>query len=109
MMGVTFEPIGRSEEAVGQLDVVVPAYQEVYAEPPYREGPQDVADFLVRARRRATRDGFRLILARDADEVVGFSFGYWLPADTGWWSAMLEPLVRPTVPGRSPVRRWPGR
>ncbi|MGW0553988.1 GNAT family N-acetyltransferase [Streptomyces sp. NPDC002926] len=92
MMGVTFEPIGRSEEAVTQLDAVAPAYQEVYAEPPYREGRQDVADFLVRFRRQTTRDGFRLILARDADEVVGFSFGYWLPADTGWWSAMLEPL-----------------
>lgn len=90
--GVTFERIERSEEAVRQLEAVVPAYREVYAEPPYRESPQDAVDFLLRARRQATRDGFRLVLARAADELVGFSFGYWLPADTGWWSAVREPL-----------------
>ncbi|MFD4762649.1 GNAT family N-acetyltransferase [Streptomyces sp. NPDC058439] len=87
-----FEQIERSDEAVRQLEAVVPAYQEVYAEPPYRESPQDAVDFLLRARRQATRDGFRLILARAANELVGFSFGYWLPADTSWWSAVQEPL-----------------
>ncbi len=89
---VTFERIERFDEAVVSLLAVESAYQEVYAEPPYREGPQDVADFLVRARRQAARDGFRLVLAREGDEIVGFSFGYWLAADTTWWNALPEPL-----------------
>ncbi|MGW7440374.1 GNAT family N-acetyltransferase [Streptomyces sp. NPDC054849] len=46
----------------------------------------------MRARRQAARDGFRLVLAREGDEIVGFSLGYWLPADTTWWNALLEPL-----------------
>ena len=92
MTDVTFERIERSEEAIRQLEAVVPAYREVFAEPPYGEGPQDAVDFLLRARRHTTRDGFQLVLARAADELVGFSFGYWLPADTRWWSAVQEPL-----------------
>ncbi|MFI1283632.1 GNAT family N-acetyltransferase [Streptomyces sp. NPDC020858] len=92
MAGVTFERIEESDQAVVELQAVVSAYQEVYAEPPYGEGPRDAAGFLVRARRQATRDGFRLVLAREGDEVVGFAFGYWLPADTTWWNALLEPL-----------------
>ncbi|MEU9158787.1 GNAT family N-acetyltransferase [Streptomyces sp. NPDC048424] len=93
--GLTYERIeriGRSEEAVRGLDALVRVYQEVYAEPPYREGPRDAADFRVRAGRQAVRDGFRLVLARDGDELVGFSYGYRLPADTGWWRALEEPL-----------------
>ncbi|MFI2645592.1 GNAT family N-acetyltransferase [Streptomyces sp. NPDC018610] len=92
MTGVVFERLERSEEAVKRLEAVVPVYREVYAEPPYREGPRDAAGFLLRARRQATRSGFRLVVARDDDELVGFSAGYWLPADTGWWRAVQEPL-----------------
>ncbi|MFE9928090.1 GNAT family N-acetyltransferase [Streptomyces sp. NPDC005533] len=92
--GVTYERIdriGRTEEGARLLDALVRVYQEVYAEPPYREGPRDAADFRVRAGRQSTRDGFRMILARAGDELVGFTYGYRLPADTGWWKALEEP------------------
>ncbi|MFE6839467.1 GNAT family N-acetyltransferase [Streptomyces sp. NPDC057705] len=90
---MSFEQIECFDEVVRRLDDVVPVYQEVYAEPPYREGPQDAVDFLARARRQATRDGFRLVMARTGGgEVAGFAYGFWLPADTRWWSAMREPL-----------------
>ncbi|MET9143338.1 hypothetical protein [Streptomyces sp. NPDC004042] len=32
--------------AAGQLDAFLSAYAEVYAEPPYLEGPRDVAEFV---------------------------------------------------------------
>ncbi|WP_406375686.1 hypothetical protein [Streptomyces sp. NBC_00647] len=44
-------------DAAAQLDDFVPAYEEIYVEPPYREGPHDVAEFIehyaVQARARA--------------------------------------------------------
>ncbi|MFJ3728343.1 GNAT family N-acetyltransferase [Streptomyces sp. NPDC090045] len=89
---MSFEQMERFDEVVGKLDAVVPVYREVYAEPPYLEGPQDAVDFLARARRQATRDGFRLVLARAAGEIAGFAYGFRLAADTGWWGAMREPL-----------------
>ncbi|WP_319726203.1 GNAT family N-acetyltransferase [Streptomyces sp. MB09-01] len=89
---VAFEQIEDFDEVVRQLDAVVPVYGEVYAEAPYDEGPQDAVDFLTRARRQAARDGFRLVLARASGEIAGFSYGFWLPADTGWWSAVRAPL-----------------
>lgn len=78
--------------AARRLDDILPAYEEVYAEPPYCEGPRDVADFIERFQRQAERPGFRMTIARDGAEVVGFSFGYRLPADTQWWAGALEPL-----------------
>ncbi|MFJ8311449.1 MULTISPECIES: GNAT family N-acetyltransferase [unclassified Streptomyces] len=92
-MTVTFERIETPDEAIGRLDAVLPAYQEVYAEPPYSEGPQDAVDFLGRAQRQSRRDGFRIVLAWDGSEVVGFSIGYLLPVNTGWWGTLLEPLA----------------
>ncbi|MGW6925621.1 GNAT family N-acetyltransferase [Streptomyces sp. NPDC054950] len=81
--------------AAGQLDAFLPAYEEVYADPPYCEGPRDVAEFIDRYRRQIdARPGFRLVLARDSGEVVGFTYGYRLPADTGWWNNLLEPMPR---------------
>ncbi|MEV4740456.1 GNAT family N-acetyltransferase [Streptomyces sp. NPDC049555] len=79
-------------QAAGQLDAFLSAYEEVYVEPPYCEGPRDVAEFLERFRRQARRPGFRLVLARAGEEVVGFTFGYRLPADTTWWNGLLDPL-----------------
>ncbi|MDT0452143.1 GNAT family N-acetyltransferase [Streptomyces hesseae] len=79
-------------EAAALLDGFLPAYEEVYVEAPYNEGPREVAEFIERFQRQALRPGFRLLLARDDDEVVGFAFGYRLPADTSWWNGMFTPL-----------------
>lgn len=74
------------------LRSVLPIYAEVYAEPPYREGPAEVRDFAGSWPKRASRPGFRLVLATATSTPVGFSFGYRLPADTGWWEGQLDPL-----------------
>ena len=80
------------DETADMLDAILPAYEEVYVEPPYCEGPRDVADFIARFQKQATRQGFRLVVARDGGEIVGFSFGFLLPADTTWWEGLREPM-----------------
>jgi GNAT superfamily N-acetyltransferase len=80
------------EAAAAQLDSFLAAYEEVYAEPPYCEGPSDVAQFIEHYQAQCRRPGMRLVLARDAEEVVGFTYGYPLPADTGWWASVQEEL-----------------
>lgn len=91
-MTVTYERY-EGPEAAGRLDAFLPAYEEVYADPPYCEGPRDVAEFIERyAHQVRGRPGFRLVLARRAGEVVGFTYGYRLPTDTAWWASLLEPV-----------------
>ncbi|MEU5425993.1 GNAT family N-acetyltransferase [Streptomyces olivoreticuli] len=91
MVEVTYERWDGAE-AAHQLDRFLSAYEEVYVEPPYCEGPRDVAEFIERFRRQAQRPGFRLVLALDSGtETLGFAFGYLLPADTRWWEGLFEP------------------
>lgn len=79
-------------EAGEQLDEITDLYRAVYAEPPYSETPEDAADFRDRQfPARAQREGFRMVTARAAGELIGFVFGHTLPHDTGWWSGLLLP------------------
>ncbi|MEU8348485.1 GNAT family N-acetyltransferase [Streptomyces sp. NPDC048845] len=75
------------------MDAILPAYEEIYVEPPYCEGPREVAEFIERYRLQAQRPGVRLILARDGNDVIGFAFGFLLPADTTWWQSLREPVA----------------
>jgi GNAT superfamily N-acetyltransferase len=75
--------------AAALLDVVVAVYAEVYAEPPYLEGPDDIAGFTDAWQRHSTQDGFRLVLGHDGPELVGFAYGHLLPPDTDWWDGGL--------------------
>lgn len=79
-------------EGGGQLDVILPVYEEVYAEPPYLEGPREVADFIERYQQEITLPEFRLRVARRGKEVVGFAFGFCLPPDTTWWAGSFTEL-----------------
>jgi GNAT superfamily N-acetyltransferase len=78
-------------EAGAQLDEILPLYEEIYAEPPYQEGPREVADFLDRFHKEQHIPGFRLVIARDGTHAVGFAFGFRLSSDTTWWDGLLEP------------------
>lgn len=80
------------EGAAAELDAFLAAYEEVYAEPPYCEGPSDIAQFIEHYQAQARRPGMRLVVTREAGEVVGFTYGYPLPADTGWWDSVQEEL-----------------
>jgi ribosomal protein S18 acetylase RimI-like enzyme len=91
-------------EAVRMLDAVRPIYADVYAEPPYGETAADVDDFARDWPRRASQPGFRLAVAYDGDQPIGFSFGHRLPADTAWWSGVLDDVPSDLIaerPGRT--------
>ncbi|MFF7953998.1 GNAT family N-acetyltransferase [Streptomyces griseorubiginosus] len=79
-----------ADEAAGQLDAFLAAYEEVYREPPYSEGPSDVAEFMAHYRVQARRPGMRLVIAYDGDQVAGFTYGYYLAPDTRWWANLQD-------------------
>jgi ribosomal protein S18 acetylase RimI-like enzyme len=84
------------------VELVLPVYAEVYAEPPYLEGPAEVEDFARSWPGRVAAPGFRLVTAAEDGHVVGFSFGHQLTAGTRWWAGALEPLD-------VDIDEWPGR
>lgn len=80
-----------SRDAPSALDTILPLYAEVYAEPPYSEGPADIQDFVTSYARRAAEPGFRLEVAVEPDgEPVAFAFGHSLRTDTKWWDGLLD-------------------
>jgi ribosomal protein S18 acetylase RimI-like enzyme len=85
----------RSHGPDGARDLLVPGlrdlFGEVYAEPPYYDGPEEVAEFVAGFEQRLRRPGFRLITAHDLDQMIGFLYGHTLPADTIWWKGLLTP------------------
>ncbi|MGW4733839.1 GNAT family N-acetyltransferase [Streptomyces shenzhenensis] len=89
MSTVTYQ-LHEADAAARQLDAFLPAYEEVYAEPPYCEGPSDVAEFIEHYQVHTRRPGMRLVLARDGAEVVGFTYGYCLAPDTRWWKNLQD-------------------
>jgi GNAT superfamily N-acetyltransferase len=91
------------DAGVDQFDDVRTLYADVYAEPPYCEGPDDVREFAQSWPHRVSRPGFRLVVARVGSESAGFIFGHQLPADTRRWENALEPLPAELT------AEWPGR
>ncbi|MBF9131380.1 GNAT family N-acetyltransferase [Plantactinospora sp. S1510] len=61
-------------------------YGEVYAEPPYEEGPEHAAQFRRWFRAERRKPGFSLARAVDGDLLVGVAYGHTMPA--GEW---MEP------------------
>lgn len=66
----------------------VPALQSVYAavfsQPPYNEGPEMVGRFAGWVRDESTRPGFDMVIAEDGGQLIGFAYGWLMPAGD-WW------------------------
>ncbi|KWX02570.1 hypothetical protein TH66_12560 [Carbonactinospora thermoautotrophica] len=71
---------------------IEPVYAEVYAEPPYHEGPDDVAGFLEWYDASVGQQRVRVVTAYENDELVGFALGYPLRPGTSWWTRLLDSL-----------------
>ncbi|MDT0309367.1 GNAT family N-acetyltransferase [Streptomyces sp. DSM 44917] len=92
-MPVTVRREEGADAVLAALDSLLPLYAEVYAEPPYHEGPEGIADFIHLYHHQARqRPGVRVAFAQDDGQTVGFAFGFRLPADTAWWTGALTPL-----------------
>jgi ribosomal protein S18 acetylase RimI-like enzyme len=82
-------------------------YGAVYAEPPYCDGPADLAEFVSEWPELVARPGFRLAVARTgAGDLAGFALGHVVGPDGGWWPENLpDPAIDATgrgVPTRNP-------
>ncbi|WP_369776279.1 GNAT family N-acetyltransferase [Streptomyces sp. R33] len=78
-------------DAARALDDIAPVYEAVFAEPPYLEGPRDLALFLEAYQLEHKTPGFRLVQARAADgRLVGFAYGLPLASTTAWWDSFLD-------------------
>ncbi|MDP9799327.1 GNAT superfamily N-acetyltransferase [Catenuloplanes nepalensis] len=106
----------------GQLAEV---YAEVYAEPPYLEGPEHLARFREHFAEEVTRPGFALIRAVSDAHLAGVAYGWTMDAGR-WWAngetappedlraapkaALMEWFVRRPWRGRGVgaelLRRW---
>jgi len=109
-----------AELASGLAEDLSDLYAEVFAEPPYREGPEDVAGFVRRFRRQTRQPGFALVISRTGDALTGMAYGYTMAPDE-WWRhcdtpappevagcakfAVYELAVRREVRGRGVGRR----
>ena len=69
---------------------IVDLYATVYAEPPYEEGPEQVAEFAAKLPEEATRPGFTAAVSLDGDATVGTAYGWTMPAGV-WWSRSDQP------------------
>ncbi len=70
-------------------------YREAFAEPPYNEGEAE-ADQAMQSllSQHARRDGFRLFVAREGSQIVGFSYGY--RGQPGqWWHDLVSKKLSP--------------
>lgn len=81
-----------TDASLNQRSTVRDLYAEIYAEQPYNEGPDDADDFASGWHRTIDQCNFRLVIARRADEAIGFAFGVQLRARTKWWNGALTPL-----------------
>jgi ribosomal protein S18 acetylase RimI-like enzyme len=93
-----------TDTSLNQCRTVSDLYAEVYAEPPYNEGPAEVEDFASGWHRTIDQPNFRLVIARRADEPIAFTFGVQLRVRTKWWKGALTPLpddVSTEFPGRT--------
>lgn len=73
---------------LAQKDELLAVYQEVYAErlsDPFFYP----ARFWERLEGGSSRDGFRLVTGRVSNELVGFTLGAVLPANSGWWRGLI--------------------
>jgi GNAT superfamily N-acetyltransferase len=104
MAGVEFRRHD-GEAARALLDELSEVFVEVYAEPPYYSGEEDLRIFQKRFAGQTRQQGFSLVTARSDGTLVGFIFGYTLSPTTQWWSDPLTP-VAPSITQERPGRTF---
>lgn len=98
--------------AMPSPDEIVALYAEVYAQPPYEEGPEQVGQFRTRLLAETALEGFSVVAARDGDRLAGLAYG-WTMAAGSWWSrADRQPPPEVHDSAKLAVMEWivePGR
>ncbi|GAB2639830.1 GNAT family N-acetyltransferase [Nocardia goodfellowii] len=87
--------------AAARVEALIELYGEVFAEPPYLEGPAEVARFRELLTAEMAEPGFELVCALDSGVLVGMAYGYTLAAGT--W---LPEAATPPPPGALEVPKF---
>ncbi len=82
--------VHREGTALAEFGSIRPVYASAYAEAPYNEGPNDVAEFGRGWPSRVIQPSFRLVVARLETRPIGFTFGHQLTTTTRWWQGLLD-------------------
>jgi ribosomal protein S18 acetylase RimI-like enzyme len=81
-------------------------YARVFAEPPYREGPEQVQEFLTYYTEDSAKPGFAVVTAREDGTLVGFTYGT-ARAPGKWWPGCDKPPPPAIMDGPSfAVYEW---
>ncbi len=79
-----------SADAAKLMDTLCDVYADAYSVDPDSE---KTAAFRTRATKALDRPRYGLLTARDSTKIVGFAFGYALPAGTSWWDGLTPAPV----------------
>lgn len=109
-MSVSLELLGpeRGRPLAGQLRDL---YAEVYAEPPYCEGPELVERFARHLEDEWQRPGFAMVAALDGarldgGRLVGAAYGWMMPAGRWFRNATEEPPAEIRDADKFAVMEW---
>lgn len=83
--------------ATTHIDALVDLYADVFAEPPYCEGPEQVARFRVLLIDEMDRPGFAVVRAVDHGTLVGMAYvreaGHTVPKSGRSYAILLIDLL----------------
>lgn len=85
---VAFASYGRDGAATLSTRLIE-LYEVVYAEPPYSEGPAEVAEFRQRLGGQLAQPGFALVAGWCGPQLAGYVFGFTLTPSCDVWDTIL--------------------
>ena len=83
--------LGQHQEEI--LDI----YRAAFAALPYARGENDTKSFARQLAKHQTYEGFRLIIAREEHDLLGFAYGYAGKPDYWWRSTVSQAMDAATV------------
>jgi GNAT superfamily N-acetyltransferase len=104
-VGVTYAVLD-GEKARPWVPQLVDLYAVVYAEPPYEEGPEQVAGFAETLPRDLDADGFALTAAFVNEHLIGAAYGVTMSAGRWWSNTDDEPPAEMRDAAKFAVMEW---
>jgi GNAT superfamily N-acetyltransferase len=95
--------VGHAELAAAHLDAICTVYDEVFSRPPFFWRDDESVLHRERLDQLLTDPTFGITVALARPDLVGFAYGFTLPATTQRWSKVTGTLPDETM------REWPGR
>lgn len=81
-----------TSELASVQPALIEVYTEIFTELPYSNANDSAADFAERLSADLTHPGGALVVARQDDNVIGFSYGFPLQPGSLWWANVEPPL-----------------